>query len=159
MDHASSSAWMFRGAYSRTMGRSTIILSLAVYVLVLGPGCAGLSPATAPSNSIQSRQENVVKGDFNDVDAVVAGILPKFHIIEIPQASDNSDIRRFNLRMLNDAPGTLVFEKLLDGQIEIRCALGRFPHPELEKKLIKALAERFEQLRGDVAAPINLPEQ
>ena len=141
------------------MRRATIIFFLTVHVLVLGPGCAGLSPATAPPNTFQTRHESVAKGDFNDVDAVVAGILPKFHIIEIPKASDNPDIRRFNLRMLNDAPGTLVFEKLPDGQIEVRCALGRFPHPELEKKLIKALAERFEQLRGNVAAPINLPEQ
>ncbi len=108
---------------------------------------------------LPGRHQSLVEGDFDDINAVVAGILPKFHIIDIPQASDNPDIRLFKLRMLNDAPGTLVFEKQPDGRIQIRCALGRFPNHELDEKLARALAERFEQLRGQVTAPITLPEQ
>ena len=61
--------------------------------------------------------------------------------------------------MRDDAPGSLVFEKQPYGRIEIRCALGRFPQPRLEKRLVDALARRFTQIQGDVAAPIDLPEQ
>ncbi len=138
--------------------RSTILVLAALWLL-LAPGCAGLSSGQVPSSPLPGRQQSLVEGDFDDINAVVAGILPKFHVIDIPQASDNPDIRLFKLRMLNDAPGVLAFEKQPDGRIRIRCALGRFPNPKLEKKLTRALAERFEQLRGQVAAPITFPEQ
>lgn len=132
---------------------------MASLALLLTPGCAGLSSGTGSLAQWHARQQSILEADFDDVDAVVAGVLPKFHMIDISRSSDNPDIRRFNLRMLNDAPGTLEFEKLADGQVEIRVALGRFPEPRREKKLVRALAKRFEQLRGKVAAPITLPEQ
>jgi hypothetical protein len=87
----------------------------------------------------------------------VAGIVPRFRMIETPEPSPDPDVRRFTLRGLDDTPGSLTFTRRPGGLIEIHCTNGRFGEPERAYRFVRALAHRFSQLRGEVAAPIDEP--
>lgn len=116
-------------------------------------GCAG--SRCGQVSSITADNPRVIEGDFDDVDAVVAGIMPRCELVEFELASQSPDIRRYELRAPNDLRGSLVFEKLSDGRIRIACTMGRFRDTRREQEIMHALTHRFTQLRGDVATPIS----
>ncbi len=131
------------------------MLFLSIAALILIPaGCR--QPQRSMSDAVDLQPGPVVvQGDFDDVDAVVAGILPRFHMIDLPKGTDHPAKRHFVLRTIDDQPGVLTFQLLSPGRIEIECTIGRFGNLELESRLKQALADRFLQILGDVAAPIK----
>lgn len=138
----------------------TALPILLLLSLGLAAGLGACAAHRGPSRLLdRTPAQNPVSipGDFDDVDAVVAGMLPKFKLVEFELPSPSRDIRRFELRGLDDSRGSLTFERLAGGMIRIECRVGRFGDPDREHRLLRALAHRFKQLRGDVAVPISDP--
>lgn len=128
---------------------------LLLCALALAPGCVSGTGGPNPFARAPTTNPITVEGDFDDIDAVVAGVIPRFAMIEIPRPSEDPAVRRFDLKALDDSPGTLTFTQHPDGRIEIACTIGRFRDHERENALVRALASRLTRLRGDVAAPIS----
>ncbi|MBX3322549.1 MAG: hypothetical protein KF757_06120 [Phycisphaeraceae bacterium] len=119
--------------------------------------CAQPRRDTAHDPAHTSPARITVAGDWDDVDAVVAGILPLYELVETRLPSPSPDLQRYRLDSLDRGPGTLSFKRLNDSEIEIACSIGRFGRSNDELRVVNALAERFTQLRGDVAAPLRRP--
>lgn len=126
---------------------------ICLFHLASLPGCC--TPSRADRSNAVEPGPRVVEGDFDDINAVVAGVLPHFFIIDLPKGSDDPSERRFDLRTLDDRPGSLVFRHLPDNRLEMNCAIGRFGDQALESRIMDAMAERFKQILGDVAAPMS----
>lgn len=135
------------------IGSPILSLSAALAIAATFPGCASTPPT--PAIDATSPARLTVAGDWDDIDPVLAGILPRFGLVESRLASDDAFTRAYRLDSLNKGPGSLTFRQIDDSQIEISVSIGRFGRPADEGQLIEALAERFTQLRGDVAAPIR----
>ena len=121
------------------------------------PLAACSTPTANRSEPVISPARVTVIGDWDDINAVIAGVLPIYKLVESEVPDQDSDLRRFRLDTLDRGPGSLTFRRLEDDQIEISAAIGRFARPVDEVQLVDALADRFTQLRGDVAAPLRRP--
>lgn len=120
-------------------------------------GCASSGGPKALTAQEWGDNPRIVEGDFDDVDAVVAGILPRHKLVAFERSSDSQTKRVFELRGLDDSRGSLIFEKLQSAQIRVSCSISRFGDPQREQRMLRSLAHRFRQLRGDVAVPISDP--
>lgn len=96
-------------------------------------------------------------GDWDDVSAVVAGIVPRLdYVLDSPSITndDHYIVAIFSPRF---GPGSLSIDRLEDNQVRIDASIGRFGEPDEEEYMERAIASRFKRLLGDVVAPIELP--
>ncbi|GAB4383384.1 MAG: hypothetical protein Kow0022_03070 [Phycisphaerales bacterium] len=98
-----------------------------------------------------------VEGDWDDVHAVVAGVLPRVLLVQDPPAVDSPDAYECAIFSFRYGPGWLKIERLDEHIIRIDARIGRFGEPEEEHWVERALAARFTQIKGDRVAPIRIP--
>ncbi|MCL4221971.1 MAG: hypothetical protein KJZ65_11460 [Phycisphaerales bacterium] len=97
-----------------------------------------------------------VAGDWDDVPAVVAGIIPRVELVANPPSIHDDHTYRCVIHSTQFGPGSLQFDRLDNGLIRIDARIGRFEHREEEFWVEQALAERFTQIKGEIAAPIRV---
>lgn len=131
------------------------ILGAAVALLA---ACAQITPRNLQDAGHSHLPRSVeVEADWDDVPAVVAGIVPRVELVADPPTVHTDRIYRCRVYSSQHGPGWLEFERLEDGFIRIDAHIGRFGHPDEEHWVEQAMAERFSQIRGDTAAPIRVP--
>ncbi|RMH10750.1 MAG: hypothetical protein D6695_10860 [Planctomycetota bacterium] len=118
-------------------------------------GCA--TGSLRPNEVLADRPEVVVEGDWDDVEAVLAGVLPRVRLVDEPPDVVSEQVYSCRVQTIDHGPGRVTLERLDGERIRIRVRIGRFGNPAYEDWVERALAARFEQLRGNVAAPIVIP--
>lgn len=102
----------------------------------------------------------VVEGDWDDVDAAILVGLEQAEMAQLRRRSPGPDEVVVELLTLRDQPGTLRLTReppTGDGptRITIEASVGRVREPDLERRLVRAVARRLEDLRGVEFAPVR----
>lgn len=130
---------------------------LGVSIALCAACSSSPSRAFQDSGSAKWPRSVEVAGDWDDVPAVVAGIIPRVELVADPASIHDDHTYRCRIHSTQFGPGSLQFDRLDDGLIRIDARIGRFEHPLEERWVEQAMAERFTQIKGDVAAPIRVP--
>lgn len=126
---------------------------LGAWVGLLG-GCEGQPPIFDRLAHAGSAAEPGVRGDFDDLETSIDTGLTKAGVAPVHWHEPAAGTRIYELRTARDQPGELVVvvgpEALPDGSVpvELRCRIGRFGEPELERRVMAEIALRLEELRG-----------
>lgn len=137
-----------RGARGVGIG---LLLSASVGLIA---GCEGQPPVIDRFAHAGSVAEPGVRGDFDDLETSIDTGLTKAGVAPVHWHEPVPGTRIYELRTARDQPGELVVvvgqEALPDGSVpvELRCRIGRFGEPELERRVMAEIARRLEELRG-----------
>lgn len=113
--------------------------------------------ATTPSRAGDFPPYVEAEGDWDDVHAVLAGVLPRVRLVSDPPDVDTAQRYECDIHSLRYGPGCLSLQLLDSHLIRIDAQIGRFGEPYEEQWVERALAARFSQIKGDRAAPISIP--
>lgn len=69
-------------------------------------------------------------------------------------ATNEPELRRYELVSINDEPGELVVRRLGDGEVQVECRIGRFDGSR-SRAMADAVRDRLRQLHGVGAVPIR----
>lgn len=99
----------------------------------------------------------VIEGDWDDIDAVMAAALPHAGLVYAGLIERGATVAEFRVVTRTGEPGVLRFERADEsaGLIWASAEVGRFGDGPEVRPLLEAVAQRFEQLRGKVARPID----
>lgn len=135
------------------------LLFLSASLILGGPATAlfGGCASSAHQHQAQKRAFVETPGDWDDVSAVVAGIIPRLDYVVDAPSVDSDEQYIVAIRSPRFGEGTVCIDRLDGNRVRIHSRVGRFGRPEEEEYIQRALASRFTRLLGDVVAPIELP--
>lgn len=100
-------------------------------------------------------------GDRDDIEVSVDAALARVAVAPVAVALESDGALVYELRTAADEPGWLrvrLDEPAQPGgpvQLRMDCRIGRFGHPDLERRLMDSIAHRLSQLQGRAVAPIR----
>lgn len=160
------------GNDSATTGLNSLYVSMhfpalwLVMVAVMTVGlvaCSGPSAGLAPATDATSPGATTVRGDWDDVDAAVQVAITRAEMAILRRTAEPADqpdpdrIQFELLTMMNDRAVLTATREAGAGEslipIHLEARVGHFGDPAREQVLLRAMADRLEQLAGVDYAP------
>ncbi len=150
------------------VGRGRIALALTVYAsLVFFRGCAA-GPADT-RGLLPSASQARINGDWDDIDAAIDVGATEAEMAVLSADLPTGGRRIIRLKTVQDQPVILVIDRAGDpqgaagagpggaseGEITMRCTVGRFGDPAREARLLKALSHRLKALWKVQTRPLD----
>jgi hypothetical protein len=130
----------------------------------MSTGCASPTVGTMLLPTAASKS---VDADWNDIDASVDVAASKAEMAVVAKDSASAHERTFELRTIRDQPAWLVITRAAkpgsaagegggEGvEFSMRCTVGYFGDKPEEERLLRALKQRLEELRGVETRPLD----
>lgn len=127
--------------------------SLGILALLVGCGPGFVEREAGPEEWSQVG----ARGDWDDLDAALEVAAARVGMAVVG-SSPGEERRAFELVTAGDEPVSLEISKAPgagEGDLVLRCRVGRFGYDARQAWLLEALGHRLEQLRGVETAPVS----